>query len=87
MLNRPVLVRHYGLSAGLSEEGEGEDSSFPGLGAAGGGRQDRNPAVPPENPRDHQGCPAAKGLCAQVSHLKLFASVFKYHHIHVKLQS
>lgn len=68
---RPVLVRHHGIPAGLPEEGEGEDGSFPGTGAAGRGRQDGNPAVPHEDPGDHQGCPASQGLCPQVGHLNL----------------
>lgn len=50
LLDRSVLIRHYGVPAGLSEEGEGEDRSFPGFGAAGGGCQDRNPAVSHEDP-------------------------------------
>lgn len=68
-LCRPVPLGHYGLPAGLSEEGEGEDGRFPGSGAAGRRCQDRNPAVPHEDPRDHQGRPSAQGLCTQVSDL------------------
>lgn len=66
-LCRPVPGRHNGLPAGLSEEGEGEDGSVPGSGAASGGCQGRNPAVPLQGPWDHQGCPATQRLCTQVS--------------------
>lgn len=50
LLDRSVPVGHDGVSAGLSEEGEGEDSCFPGFGAAGSGCQDRNPTISHEDP-------------------------------------
>lgn len=70
LLCRPVPVRHDGILARLSEEGEGEDGSFPGFGSAGGGRQRGDPAVPLKDPGNHKSSAATKGLRTQVSHLK-----------------
>lgn len=67
-----VSSRHHESCSQLCEEGEGANSSLPGLGFAFCGREVWVSSLPSKSPWNHKSSSSPKGLCPQVSMWKVW---------------